>query len=134
MDELINMLYEKEDKKGFRSLSEVEKNIIVVSSTLGAIDNGGFTDLCVNYSGNYINQIPKSLAAIGAHEASELLTKFVSWFGSFKPSRLRWLRELQFNFRYPKLSAEFDAIDEAWDSSKLQIEQHLEQYINANYK
>ena len=134
MDELINQLYEKEDKNGFRSLSEVEKNIIVVSSTLGAIDNGGFTDLCVNHSGNYINHIPKSFVAIDAHEASELLTKFVSWFGSFKPSRLRWLREIQFNFRYPKLSAEFDAIDEAWDSSKLQIEQHLEQYINANYK
>ena len=134
MDELIDELYEKEDRKGFRSLSEVEKNIVVVSSTLSAIDNGGLTDLCVNYSGNYINHIPKSFAAIGAHEASALLTKFVLWFGSFKPSKLRWLREIQFNYRYPKRSAEFDAIDEAWDSSKLKIEQHLAQYINANYK
>jgi len=134
MDELINKLYEKEDKKGFSSLSEVEKNIIVVSTTLGAIDNGGLTDLCVNYSGNYINHIPQSFAAIGAQEATELLTKFVLWFGSIKPSKFRWFREIQFNYRYPKRSAEFDAIDDAWDSSALKIEQHLEQYINANYK
>lgn len=134
MEELISKLYEKEDKKGFRSLSEVEKNIVVVSSTLDAVDNGGLTDLCVNYSGNYINQIPESFLAVGAIEAAEILTKFVQWFGSFKPSKRRWLREVQFNIRYPKKSAEFDVLDEAWDSTKLKIEYHLEQYINANYK
>lgn len=134
MDELINNLYEKEDKKGFRALSEVEKNIVVVSSTMNAIDNGGLTDLCVNYSGNYINHIPKAFLAVSANEAYELLNNFVLWFGSFKPSRWRWLREIQFNYRYPKYSAEFDAIDTAWDSVDLKIEQHLEQYINANYK
>ena len=134
MDELISQLYSKEDDKGFRSLSEIEKNIIVVSSTLDAIDNGGLTDLCVNYSGNYVNHIENAFSAIGATEAAELLNSFVLWFGRLGPSKWRWLREIQFNFLYSRCSSDFDAIDQNWDSSKFKIEYYLKNYINENCK
>ncbi|BCL69435.1 hypothetical protein TUMSATVNIG1_13840 [Vibrio nigripulchritudo] len=133
MEDLIRRLYTKEESLGFHSLSDVEKNIVVVSSTLYAIDNGGLTDLCVNYSGKYINIAPKSFSAVGALEAAELLTNFVQWFGLVRPFKSRFLREAQFNFNYTRRSNEFDALDEEWDSSKLGIENYLEQYIDSCY-
>ena len=114
--------------------SEFEKNIFIVWVVHGAVDNGGLTDLCVNSSGNYCKYMPNAFSSIGATEAAKIFENFITWFRPFKPSRWRWLREIQYNFLIEKRASEFQELDRAWDSSKLKIDYHLDTYFNANGK
>lgn len=70
---IADIIAEKEAESSFNSLKVEEKNIYMIDTLLGEINNGGLDEYFFNTNGKYCNDTINVLKMIGQHEFAEIL-------------------------------------------------------------
>lgn len=109
--ELSYGIYDKIHKKGFESLSHVERVLYHVYWLESEVNNGGFDQFFFNSSGDYALDTPAALDEIGAHHTANLVRRALGIFPGGSPSRDRKQRIEQLDSMEETIRDQFDDLD-----------------------